>query len=84
MTDMISKKDFKINMKRLEVAFIKEIPGETIEMYWEFTKNINQKVLVRAINNIIKEEHWFPSIAKIIEYTNPDNDFEAHYGGGNN
>lgn len=64
MINIISKDTFKAGMKRLEAAFMKDIPQKTLKLYYEKIKGFNDAGFNEAIENIIDNDHFFPSIAR--------------------
>ena len=75
MINTISKDVFKEGMKRLEIAFMKDIPKATLTLYYEKLKGFKKYDFDRAIEQIIEKECFFPSIAKILEFK-PDAEHE--------
>ena len=67
MNDIISKEKFKKSMERLEAAFIKEPPQETVKLYYEKLNYISEVDFKKAIEFIIDNDHFFPSIARLKE-----------------
>lgn len=70
MTDLI----FKKGMRKLEHAFrVKKLSTDTLIVYYERLKEIDEKVFVREIDKIIEKEDFFPSIKCILNYCSPHN-----------
>ena len=67
MTDTISKDDFKKGMTKLEDAFMKEPPRNTIITYYEKLNYVTNSAFEHAIDFIIDTDHFFPSIARLKE-----------------
>lgn len=64
MTNIISKDVFTVGMKRLEVAFMKDIPKATLKLYYEKLKGFDNKGFNQAVEHIIDIDDFFPSIAR--------------------
>ena len=64
MTNIISKDTFTEGMKRLEIAFMKDVPQKTLKLYYEKMKGFNDSGFKKAVEDIIDNDHFFPSIAR--------------------
>ena len=64
MTNIISKDVFKAGMKRLEAAFIKDVPKVTIILYYDKLRGFNDNSFKKIVEDIIDNDHFFPSIAR--------------------
>ena len=64
MTNIISKDIFTVSMKRLEVAFMKDVPQTTIKLYYEKLKGLDDKNFKKIVEDIINNDNFFPSIAR--------------------
>jgi hypothetical protein len=64
MTNTISKDVFKAGMKRLETAFMKDVSKATITLYYEKLRGFNDRSFKKIVENIIDNDHFFPSIAR--------------------
>jgi len=68
MTDLISKEVFRQGMKRLEAAFMKEVPKETLKLYYEKLNPTTDNKFKDAVEFIIEDERFFPSIKVFKEW----------------
>lgn len=64
MRNTISKDTFAKGMQRLEMAFMKDVPQKTLKLYYEKIKGFNDLGFEKAVENIIDNDHFFPSIAR--------------------
>lgn len=61
------KSEFLINIKKLSNCYIKDLTEEQILMWYEYFKNTNIKVFEKAVDDIIKESKYFPSIKELLD-----------------
>jgi len=64
---MISKADFEKGMKRLEAAFRQDVKQDTLKIYREKLSKMASPEFLTAVESIIDNDHWFPSIARFRE-----------------
>lgn len=71
---MISKKKtlelsvFSNAIRRLEAAFrIPQLSDSSFEVYWNANKNESEERFLREVETIIKTEHTFPTIARLLK-----------------
>ncbi len=66
----LDRKTFTNGMKKLEYAFIIANPlaKETLKVYYEMLSYCDDDKFSRAIDDIIRNEQWFPTISKLLEY----------------
>lgn len=68
-------KEFKKEMQRLEVAFIKRYPEETLDVYWEELKDVDYGIFSKACGAMRKRESFLPILSTILRYVD-----EAKHG----
>ena len=61
-------KEFKKEMQRLEVAFMKRYPEETLDVYWEELKDVDYGIFSRACGTMRKRENFLPILSTILRY----------------
>lgn len=62
----MDKSKFVILMTNLSKAFRQKNDEETIAVYYEFLKDVDEEALKFACKNIIKNNKYFPTVAEII------------------
>lgn len=62
---MVKKDEFLKNMTMLTMAYGKEYTEEEVELYYEFLKDYDGKVLTKAIKEIIATSTFAPKIAEL-------------------
>jgi len=73
MTDLrISKDKFKKCVTRLEAAFMKTMPEASIKIYFEKLRGSNEDQFTNAVEYIIDNDNFFPSIARLREIALPE------------
>ncbi len=61
----MTEDNFKTGLKRLTAAFRTNINEESIQIYWEYLNEISDKKWLASVEDVIKYEHRFPSIAEL-------------------
>ena len=62
----MDKNKFVILMTNLGKAFRQKIDKETMAVYYEFLKDIDEETLKEACKNIIKNNKYFPTVSEIV------------------
>jgi len=66
--NMISTDAFKRGMSRLEAAFQKKLNQDTLKLYYEKLSGMDADVYLSAVESIIDNDHFFPTIARFREF----------------
>jgi hypothetical protein len=64
----LSEKIFKDGMAKLEILFNRELKPEALVIYYEKLSHFEDYDFNRTVEQIIETEHFFPSIAKFLEF----------------
>lgn len=69
-TDLtLTKKTFEKGMLRLEAAYReKQLTKETLQVYYERLCFWSDKEFSEAINDVLDNERWFPTINGLLKY----------------
>lgn len=59
--------EFIKNMTYLGLAYDKQYTQEEIKLYYDFLKDFNDDVIVKAIKEIIKTSKFIPKITELVE-----------------
>ena len=59
--------EFTQQMKILALSYNKDFDAETIEVWYKYFKDIKKETFEKALNKIITNNKYMPSIAEIIE-----------------
>ena len=63
----MTQEQFKDSMAYLGIAYGKEFTQQELIIYYDFLKEFNDDILVKAIKNIIKKSKYLPKITEILE-----------------
>lgn len=66
--------EFTKQMKILALSYGKEFNEDTIQVWYEYFKNINKEILESTIKQIVLKSKYMPSIAELIEEANKQNE----------
>ena len=58
---VIGREQFKSQMSRLSILFLRETKKEMLDEYWQIFKGKDFKSFENAVNEIIKQENRFPT-----------------------
>lgn len=65
-------------LKRLEAAFrVQPLSPETIKIYSEFLIDIEDETFSHAVEEIIRNEDFFPSVRCLLKYCNAEPSYDA-------
>ena len=59
--------EFIKNMTYLGLAYDKQYTQEEIKLYYDFLKDFNDDVIVKAIKEIIKTSKYIPKVTELVE-----------------
>ena len=62
----MNKKEFVMIITKLTVAFGKEVNNEFINIWYSFLKEYSSKDFDYAVNKIVRENKYFPTISEIV------------------
>ena len=66
---ILSRECFKDGMQKLEVVFQdKKITQDFLKVYYERLRFYSDIDFTEAINNVLDNEQWFPSIKTLLRY----------------
>jgi uncharacterized membrane-anchored protein YjiN (DUF445 family) len=72
----IDQKPFLILMAMLNEAFKEQMSSERGKIYFEFLKKYSISEVTYAVKQSIKKLKFFPKVADLIEFINPDERYE--------
>lgn len=64
--------EFTKEMKLLAMSYDKDFSEETINFWYQNFKNINKNVFSKAINKVIANNKYMPSIAELLDICNKE------------
>ena len=59
--------EFIKNMTYLGLAYDKQYTQEEIKLYYDFLKDFNDDIIVKAIKEIIKTSKYIPKVTELVE-----------------
>lgn len=64
--------EFTKDMKILSISYNKDFDEETINHWYKYFKNINKDIFSKAVNKVIANNKYMPSIAELLDICNKE------------